>query len=104
MHIVIDADEAAERLEELLDLIVPKDEVIIYRDGTPVAILRAITKGDKQTGRGERQSLAGEPLSGAGSASAIDEFLKLAAEGRAGVDPNTTSAHDDLYDEHGLPK
>ncbi|WP_157224502.1 hypothetical protein [Rhizobium mesoamericanum] len=37
MHVVIDADEAAERLEELLDLIVPKDEVIICRDSTPVA-------------------------------------------------------------------
>lgn len=29
MRIVIEADEVAERLEELLDLIVPKDEVII---------------------------------------------------------------------------
>ncbi|MBW9054617.1 type II toxin-antitoxin system Phd/YefM family antitoxin [Rhizobium mesosinicum] len=104
MRVVIDADEAAERLEELLDLIVPEDEVIICRDGIAVAILTAITKGEKQTSRGERQSLAGNPLSGAGNASAIDAFLKLAAEGRAAVDPNTTSAHDDFYDEHGLPK
>ncbi len=83
-HIGIDADEAAERLEELLDLIVPKDEVIICRDNT-----RRYPHGDNQrreTDRqGERQSLAGEPSTGAGSASAIDEFLKLAAEGRAAV-------------------
>ena len=99
MRIVIDADEAAERFEVLLDLIVPKDEVIICRDGTPVAIM---TKGEEQIGRSERQSLACEPAIGAGSASAIAGFL--AAEGPTTVDPNTTSAHDDLDDEHGLPK
>lgn len=29
---------------------------------------------------------------------------ELMAEGRMSVPPGTTSAHDDLYDEHGLPK
>jgi hypothetical protein len=31
-------------------------------------------------------------------------LLDLMAEGRGGVPAGTTSAHDDLYDEHGLPK
>ncbi|RUM19366.1 prevent-host-death family protein [Rhizobium vallis] len=99
MRIVI---EAAERLEELLDLIVPKDEVIICRDGTPVAVLTAIAKGEPS--KNERQSLANETSSSAQSASRMDKFLKLAAEGRVAVDGHTTSAHDDFYDEHGLPK
>lgn len=34
----------------------------------------------------------------------MEEFLKLAAEGRVSVPAGTTSAHDDLYDEHGPPK
>jgi antitoxin VapB len=33
----------------------------------------------------------------------MDVLLDLMAEGRGGVPANTTSAHDDLYDEHGLP-
>jgi hypothetical protein len=34
----------------------------------------------------------------------MDVLLGLMAEGRSGVPEGTTSAHDDLYDEHGLPK
>lgn len=34
----------------------------------------------------------------------IDAVWGLAAEGRGGVMPGATSAHDDLYDDHGLPK
>ena len=34
----------------------------------------------------------------------LDAVWALAAEGRAGVPAGTTSAHDDLYDEHGAPK
>lgn len=34
----------------------------------------------------------------------IDALWDLMAEGRGGVAPETTSAHDDLYDDHGLPK
>lgn len=33
----------------------------------------------------------------------MDALLDLMAEGRRSVPPGTTSAHDDLYDEHGLP-
>ena len=34
----------------------------------------------------------------------LDAVWKLAAEGRRTVPAGTTSAHDDLYDENGLPK
>jgi hypothetical protein len=34
----------------------------------------------------------------------MDALLELMAEGRHGVPAGATSAHDDLYDEHGLPK
>ena len=34
----------------------------------------------------------------------IDALWDLMAEGRRCVTPGATSAHDDLYDDHGLPK
>lgn len=34
----------------------------------------------------------------------LDAVWELAAEGRRTVPAGTTSAHDDLYDENGLPK
>lgn len=34
----------------------------------------------------------------------MDTLLDLMAEGRRNVPERTTSAHDDLYDEHGLPR
>ncbi len=34
----------------------------------------------------------------------IDAVWELAAEGRRNVPAGTTSAHDDFYDEHGLPR
>ncbi|PDT11389.1 transcription factor [Rhizobium sp. J15] len=34
----------------------------------------------------------------------LDAVWELAAEGRHSVPAGTTSAHDDLYDENGLPK
>ena len=33
-----------------------------------------------------------------------DALWQLMAEGRRSVPPGATSAHDDLYDENGLPK
>jgi antitoxin VapB len=38
------------------------------------------------------------------SAHPIDAVWVLAAEGREGAKPGATSAHDDLYDESGLPQ
>lgn len=34
----------------------------------------------------------------------MDALLDLLAEGRRDVPEGTASAHDDLYDEHGLPR
>lgn len=34
----------------------------------------------------------------------IDSVWALAAAGRSGVTPGATSAHDEFYDEHGLPR
>jgi hypothetical protein len=34
----------------------------------------------------------------------LDAVWELAAKGRHSVPTDTTSAHDDLYDENGLPK
>lgn len=34
----------------------------------------------------------------------LQKVLDLAAEGRRTVLPGTGSAHDDLYDEHGVPR
>ena len=82
MRILIDVDEAADRLEELIDLAGRGDEVLICHGGKPVAELTAISKG----------------------VGTMTDVWALAEEGRASVPPGTTSNHDDFYDEHGLPK
>ena len=83
MKIFADIPEAAERFEELVDLARRNDEVVICRAGRPIAVLTAIPKPGQGT---------------------MDEFLRLAAEGRANVPSDATSSHDDFYDEHGLRK
>jgi antitoxin VapB len=39
-----------------------------------------------------------------GNGHPLDAVRAIAAEGRRGADPSATSAHDDLYDQSGLPK
>ncbi|AYD04559.1 prevent-host-death family protein [Neorhizobium sp. NCHU2750] len=82
MQIFVDVDEAAERLEELIELAARGDEVLICRSGKPVAELTAIPR----------------------PAGTLDDVWALAEEGRANVPAGATSNHDDFYDEHGLPK
>ena len=82
MRIFVDVDEAAKRLEELIELALRGDEVLICRAGKPVAELTAISK-PKGT---------------------MDDVWTLAEEGRASIPPGATSNHDDFYDEHGLPR
>lgn len=82
MKIIADISEAAERFEELMDLVLRNDEVVICRAGQPIAILTAIPK----TGQGT-----------------MADFLALAAEGRPKIS-DQTSNHDEFYDENGLPK
>lgn len=82
MDILVEVTEAANRLEELIELAHRGDEIVICRDERPVARLTPITQ----------------------NVDAFQEFLDLAAEGRKSVPPGTTSDHSDFYDENGLPK
>lgn len=82
MKVLVDVTEAAERLEELIELALRGDEIVICRNERPAAILTPIA-----------QKI--EPY---------EDFLALAEEDRKSVPPGTTSDHSDFYDEHGLPK
>lgn len=82
MDIFADVAEAADRLEELIDLARRGDTVLICRQAKPVAELSAI------------------PM----PPGTLDNVWDLAAEGRGNVPAGTTSNHDDFYDDHGLPK
>lgn len=82
MKICVEIAEAADRLDELIDLSRRDDEVVICRDGNPVAVIVAIPR----TGHGT-----------------IDDFLALAAAGRPTLGDQTAN-HDEFYDENGLPK
>jgi len=81
MKVFVEIAEAAERLEELIELALIGDEVVICRDGMPTATLTPIEKKEE----------------------AMERFLAFAAEGRKNVPVGATSNHDDFYDEHGLP-
>lgn len=63
------------------------------RTGMPMSKLveRALERYDNEL----RQQSARAP---------IDVLSDLMAEGRRAVPAGTTSAHDDFYDEHGLPR
>ncbi len=81
MRILVEVTEAADRFEELIELVLRGDAIVICRDERPIATLMPIAK----------------------TANTELGFLELAAEGRKTVPPGTTSDHSDLYDEHGLP-
>ena len=82
MKLLVEIDEASARLEELIDLAAGQDEILICRHRRPIAALTSIAAGE----------------------GTMDEVLRLAAEGRATVPADATSNHDDLYDDHGLPR
>lgn len=46
MKICVEVAEAAERLEELIDLALRGDEVVACRVGNPVAVIMAVRKAD----------------------------------------------------------
>lgn len=81
MRVLVEVTEAAERFEELIELVLRGDAIVICRDERPIATLMPIAK----------------------TADTEPSFLELAAEGRKSVPPGTTSDHSDFYDEHGLP-
>ena len=82
MKILVDVREAAERLEELIDLACRDDEIVICRDKRPIPMLTPIAR----------------------KITPDEDFLSLAEEGRKTVLPGTTPDRSDFYDEHGLPK
>ncbi|WP_313558685.1 prevent-host-death family protein [Agrobacterium cavarae] len=82
MRILVDVTEAAEWLEELIDLACRDDEIVICRDERAVAMLKPIAE----------------------KTDPFEKFLSLAEEGRKAVLPGTTSDHSDFYEQHGLPK
>ncbi|PPJ49165.1 type II toxin-antitoxin system prevent-host-death family antitoxin [Rhizobium sp. KAs_5_22] len=82
MKVSVEIAEAAERLEELIDLVLREDEVVICRAGEPVADIVPIARKGHGT---------------------MDDVWALAAKGRPASN-DQTSNHDDYYDENGLPK
>jgi antitoxin (DNA-binding transcriptional repressor) of toxin-antitoxin stability system len=75
---LVDVNEAADRLVELIELALRGDKVLICRAGKPVAELIAVAK----------------------NTAAMDEVWALADEGRSNVLAGATYNHDD---EQGLP-
>jgi antitoxin (DNA-binding transcriptional repressor) of toxin-antitoxin stability system len=82
VKVFLEIAEAAERLDELLDLVLRGDDVVICRAGNPVAEFLAIPKSDQR---------------------AADDVWALMAKGRP-TNTEQTSDHDEIYDENGLPK
>lgn len=80
MKVFVEIEEAAERLEDLIELALLGEEIVICRDGTPTASLAPIDEKEK----------------------AMDRFMALASEGRKNVPVGATSNNNDFYDEHGL--
>lgn len=110
MKIFIDVEEAAERLEELIDLACRQDEVYVCRAGWPVAQLSSFSGGDDSPSDEIAETLPdtahrpGSKLVEDGKVSSVDAVWMLAAEGKPRREHDMTSAHDDLYDEDGLPR
>ncbi|MQW98669.1 hypothetical protein GHK49_27985 [Sinorhizobium fredii] len=111
MKIFIDFEEAAERLEELIDLAFRQDEIYVCRGGWPVALLTSFsgTKGDFRSDEiaeilaDTGPTAPGSKLVEGGKVFSVDEVWVLAAAGTPRREHNMASAHDDLYDEDGLP-
>lgn len=111
MKIFIDVEEAAERLEEPIDLACRQDEVYVCRAGWPVAQLSSFSGEDDSpsyeiagTLPDTRPTAPGSKRVEDGKVSSVDAVWMLAAEGRLRREHDVTSAHDDLYDEDGLPR
>jgi len=82
MKIFAESAEAAERLEELISLAERSVEVIICREGVPIAVSTAAREDFDRDSTG---------------------LWALIAERRP-ADGRITSNHDEFYAENGLPK
>lgn len=111
MKIFVDVGEAAERLEELIDLVCRQDEVFVCRGEQPVAQLSAFSQRadlrsieSAETPDDTRPGALSGKLVEHGIFHSIDEVWRLATEGRRTVLDEATSTHDALYDTGGSPK
>ncbi len=91
MRLLIDVEEAAERLEELIELARRGNEVLLCRGDQPIAVLSAPVAGDARS-----KMATGE--------AGIDTVWDLAIEGRQEASPGATFEHGDFYDESGSPR
>ena len=91
MRLLVDVEEAAERLEELIELARRGDEVLLCRGARPIAVLSAPVVGDARS----------TPATGEAG---IDTVWDLAIEGRREVSPGATFEHGDFYDESRAPR
>lgn len=91
LRALVDVEEAAERLEELIELARRGDEVLLCRGDRPIAVLSAPVAGDARS----------TPATGEVG---IDAVWDLATEGRQEAPPGATSEHGDFYDETGAPR
>jgi hypothetical protein len=82
MKICVESAEAAERLDELIDLALRDDEVVIYSSGHPVAVVEAMP------GRGQ---------------GTIGSVLTPAAEGRPTITGQTAN-HENVQGGNGAPE
>lgn len=111
MKIFVDVREAAERLEELVDLVFRADEVFVCRGERPVAQLAIFLREDGLPPNGTAEEaaadIAGAAHSGkrtqVGRFRSIDEVWAHAADGKTGWNQDITPTHEDLYDAYGLP-
>lgn len=87
MH--VDVGEAGDQLEGLIERVWRGDEIVLCRDGCPVALLTVPSVADER------------PVVATNEAG-IDAAWDLAREGR-GAASGATSEHGGQYDEAGVP-
>ncbi|ACP21529.1 conserved hypothetical protein (plasmid) [Sinorhizobium fredii NGR234] len=106
MKILIEVDEAAERLEELIDLAFRQDVCVPGRAAYSSA--RRLSQSEDLLSNESAETLPhtgpASKLVEGGKLGSIDDVWILAAEGKPGREHDMTSAHDDLYDVDGLPR
>jgi antitoxin (DNA-binding transcriptional repressor) of toxin-antitoxin stability system len=105
MKIFVDVREAANRLEELIDLASRHDEAFVCRGGQPVSQLTALPvqselPADDIPSDEERHDQSIMPFEGE-KHSPIEEVSKLCGHGRPTLPKTPTSSHEEFGDEDG---
>jgi prevent-host-death family protein len=115
MVATVQVAEAKARLSDLLAKVEAGEEFVIARGHEPIARLvpleprrdlrAAFTDmiAARDSGRIKPTSIE-DIIAWKHDAHPLDAVWAMAAEGRRGEKPGATSAHDDLYDQSGLPE